>query len=180
MKKTVLFLSFVGFAGVVFAQKKTTTSAIVKFDASTKIDELPKAENKTVIAALNTETGAIAFEAAVKNFAFTNPMIQDHFNGGNWMNSDKFPSFTYKGTITDLDKINFTKEGVYKVNTEGTLIVKGIEQKITTPATLVVKGTSIVASADFSINLSDFGITGAPIDAGKVAKEPKISVNAVL
>ncbi len=156
MKKTVLFLSFVGFAGVVFAQKKTTTSAIVKFDASTKIDELPKAENKTVIAALNTETGAIAFEAAVKNFAFTNPMIQDHFNGGNWMNSDKFPSFTYKGTITDLDKVNFTKEGVYKVNTEGTLIVKGIEQKITTPATLVVKGTSIVASADFSINLSDF------------------------
>ncbi|MBL7738397.1 MAG: YceI family protein [Chitinophagaceae bacterium] len=180
MKKTILILSFIAITGALFAQKKTTTSAIVKFDASTKIDDLPKAENKTVIAALNTETGAIAFEASVKNFAFTNPMIQDHFNGGNWMNSDKFPSFTYKGTITDLSAVNFTKEGTYKVSTEGTLTVKGVDQKITAPATIVVKGTSIVASADFSIKLSDFGITGAPIDAGKVAKEPKISVNAVL
>jgi polyisoprenoid-binding protein YceI len=180
MKKTILFLSFVTLTGAVFAQKKTTTSATVKFDASTKIDALPKAENKAVIAALNTETGEIAFEAAVKNFAFSNPMIQDHFNGGNWMNSDKFPSFTYKGNITDLSAVNFTKEGSYTVNTEGVLTVKGIEQKISAPATIVVKGNSIAATADFSIKLSDFGISGAPIDAGKVAKEPKISVNVVL
>lgn len=180
MKKAILFLSFAALTGSVFAQKKTTTSATVAFDASTAIDNLPKAENKTVIAAVNTTTGSIAFEAAVKNFAFTNPTIQDHFNGGNWMNSDKFPSFTYKGNITDLTAVDFTKDGTYKVTTEGTLIVKGVEQKLTTPATIVVKGGSVTATADFSIKLTDFGITGAPIDGGKVAKEPKISVNAVL
>jgi polyisoprenoid-binding protein YceI len=180
MKKTILILSFAVFTGTVFAQKKTTTSATVAFDASTSIDALPKAENKTVIAAINTATGAVAFEATVKNFAFTNPMIQEHFNGANWMNSDKFPSFTYKGTITDLSAVDFTKEGSYKVATEGTLTVKGVEKKVTTPATIVVKGGNVVATADFSIKLADYGITGAPIDGGKVAKEPKISINAVL
>jgi polyisoprenoid-binding protein YceI len=180
MKKTILILSLAVLTGTVFAQKKTTTSATVAFDASTPIDALPKAENKTVIAAINTATGAIAFEAAVKNFAFTNPMIQDHFNGANWLNSDKFPSFTYKGTITNLSAVDFTKEGSYKVTTEGTLTVKGVEQKVTTPATIVVKGSNVVATADFSIKLADFGITGAAIDGGKVAKDPKISINAVL
>jgi polyisoprenoid-binding protein YceI len=152
----------------------------VKFDASTSIDNLPKAENKTVIATLNTTTGALAFEAAVKNFAFSNPMMQDHFNGSNWMESDKHPTFTYKGNITDLAAVDFTKEGTYQVKTEGTITVKGVEQKLSTPATITVKGNSIVASADFSIKLSDFGISGVPIDGGKISKEPKINVTAEL
>ena len=180
MKKTVLFVSLVITAGSLFAQKKITTSATVKFDASTSLDNLPKAENKTVIASLNTATGALAFEAAVKNFAFSNPMMQDHFNGGNWLDSDKHPAFTYKGNITDLSAVDFTKDGTYQVKTEGVLTIKGVEQKIETPATITVKGNAVTASTDFSIKLSDFGITGAPIDGGKVAKEPKINVTAEL
>ncbi|HLG40690.1 MAG TPA: YceI family protein [Chitinophagaceae bacterium] len=180
MKKTILFVSFVIAAGSLFAQKKITTSATVKFDASTAIDNLPKAENKTAIGSINTTTGELAFEAAVKNFAFSNPRIQEHFNGSNWLDSDKHPTFTYKGNVTDITAVNFTKEGTYEVNTEGVLTVKGVEQKLTAPATITVKGASIIASADFSIKLSDFGITGAPIDGGKVAKEPKINISAEL
>ena len=48
MKKTILALALVAVTGSLFAQKKTTTSATVAFDASTSIDNLPKAENKTV------------------------------------------------------------------------------------------------------------------------------------
>jgi len=180
MKKTILFFALMAATTSLFAQKKITTSATVKFDASTSVDNLPKAENKTVIASLNTTTGALAFEAAVKNFSFSNPMMQDHFNGSSWMESDKHPTFTYKGNITDLAAVDFSKDGTYQVKTEGTLNVKGVEQKLSAPATIVVKGGSVIASADFSIKLADFGITGVPIDGGKVAKEPKISVSAEL
>ena len=180
MKKTILFFALVAVTSSLFAQKKITTSATVKFDASTSVDNLPKAENKTVIASLNTTTGALAFEAAVKNFSFSNPMMQDHFNGSSWMESDKHPTFTYKGNITDLAAVDFSKDGTYQVKTEGTLTVKGVEQKLSAPATIVVKGGSVIASADFSIKLADFGISGVPIDGGKVAKEPKISVSAEL
>ena len=89
MKKIFFLLAMVTVTGSLFAQKKTTTSAVVAFDASTAIDALPKAENKTVVAALDTKTGDVAFEANVKNFAFSNPTIQDHFIGGNWINSGK-------------------------------------------------------------------------------------------
>src|SRR5882672_6765221 len=110
MKKTILFISFVIATGYLFAQKKITTSATIKFDASTSIDNLPKAENKTAIATLNTQTGTLVLEATVKNFAFSNPMMQDHFNGSSWLNSDKHPTFTYNGNITDLSDVNFTKD----------------------------------------------------------------------
>lgn len=180
MKKTVLFLSFAAITSVAFAQKKTTTSAIVAFDASTAIDALPKAENKTVTAAVDTKSGTVAFEATVKNFAFSNPMIQDHFNGDKWLNSDTYPKFTFKGKITDLSKVNFTKDGEYKVPVTGDLTVKNVTKTVTTPATIVIKDGVLSTSAEFTIKLSDYGITGVPIDAGKVAKEPKISVSAEL
>ena len=180
LKKIVLFLALIVATGSVFAQKKITTSATIKFDATTSIDDLAKAENKTVIGALNTKTGEIVFEANVKNFAFTNPTMQGHFNGPSWLDSDKHPSFTYKGNITDLSAVNFTKDGTYQVKTEGILTIKGIDKKLVTPATITVKGGTISATADFSIKLSDYGITGSPIDGGKVAKEPKINVSADL
>src|SRR6476661_1228383 len=162
MKKTFLVFVLVFSAISLFAQKKITTSATVKFDASTSLDNLPKAENKTVIASINTTTGALAFEAAVKNFAFSNPMMQDHFNGSSWLDSDKNPTFTYKGNIADLTAVNFTKDGVYQVKTDGMLTIKGVDQKLSVPATITVKGNSIFAVADFSIKLADFGITGSP------------------
>ena len=178
MKKTILALALIAATGSVFAQKKTTTSATVTFDATTAIDALPKAENKTVVASLDTKTGAVAFEAPVKSFAFTNPMIQDHFNGEKWMNSNEFPAFTFKGKIANLKDVKFDKDGTYTTKVDGALTVKGKEQKVSAPATFVVKGGKISSSSNFTINLADYGIAGAPIDGGKVAKEPKISVSA--
>ncbi len=122
MKKSILFLSFIAITGSVMAQKATTTSAVVTFDATTPKDALPKAENKAVIASLDKTTGAVAFEAAVNNFAFTNPMIQEHFNGEKWMNSAAFPKFTFTGKIDKLSKVNFTKNGDYDVEVSGNLL----------------------------------------------------------
>lgn len=178
MKKVFLILTLAISTGSLFAQKKTTTSAVIAFDASTSIDALPKAQNKTAIAAIDTKSGSVAFEATVKNFAFSNPMIQEHFNGEKWLNSDAHPSFTFKGNIIDLSSVDFAKDGSYKTNVEGTLTVKGKEQKVKVPATIEVKGGNLSASANFSIVLADYGITGAPIDGGKVSKEPKITVSA--
>ena len=109
MKKSTLVLAMVFAAGAVFAQKKTTTSATVAFDATTPKDALPKAENKTVIGSVDFTTGDVAFEASVKNFNFSNPKIQEHFNAANWMNSDQFPKFTYTGKIDKVNKVKLNK-----------------------------------------------------------------------
>jgi polyisoprenoid-binding protein YceI len=178
MKKIILFIALIAGTVSVNAQKKTTTTATVSFDATTPKDGLPKADNKAVIGSINTQTGEVAFEAAVSNFSFANPQMQGHFNGDKWMNSAQYPTFTYTGKIEDLKKVKFAKNGTYKVNVNGQLTVKGITKKSKINGTVTVNNGSINVVSNFSINLSDYGISGQPIDAGKVAKDAKVTVSA--
>lgn len=177
MKKTIVLLALVISTGHLFAQRLTTTSAVVSFDATTSKDRLPKAENKSVIAALNKTTGELQFEAAVNNFSFSNPTIQQHFNEAKWMNSAEHPKFTFTGKIKKLKEAKFNKNGTYDINVTGDLTVKGVTKSITVPATITVKGDAVSATSSFKIKLADFGITGAPIESGKVDAEPKITVS---
>lgn len=178
MKKTVLVLSLIAFTSVLFAQTKKTTSATVAFDATTPKDALPKAENKTVIAEIDTKSGQIGFEAAVKNFTFSNPTIQAHFNEERWLNSDKFPAFTFMGKISDVTKYNFSKNGVYNVTVTGQLTIKDKTNNVTAPATIEVKNGVLTATASFTIVLADYGVQVG--NSGKIAGEPKITVSAEL
>lgn len=178
MKKTQILLVFLLAANALFAQKKTTTSAIINFDASTALDAAPKAENTTVVAAIDLKDGTIAFEAVVKNFQFENSMMQEHFNGKKWMDSENYPNATYTGKITNLKEIVFTKDGAYKAKIEGELTMHGKTVKVNIPATIIVNGKLTKATADFSVKLEDFDIDGGAIAAGKVSKDPKITVVA--
>jgi polyisoprenoid-binding protein YceI len=175
MKKTTLIIALGLMASAVFAQKKTTTSASVNFDATTPADAMPKADNKTVVAAIDTKTGTVAFEAVVKSFSFGNPMMQEHFNGAKWMDSEKFPKATFKGTITNLSAVNFAADGSYKATVEGELTMHGVTKPVKTTADITVAGGTVTSKSDFTIVGADYGIGDA---GGKVAKEPKISVVA--
>ena len=176
MKKTIIIGALALLSSAIFAQKKTTTSGTINFNATTSLDPLPKAENKTVVAALDTKTGAIAFEAIVKSFSFANPMMQEHFNSDKWLDSDKFPTSTFKGKITNFSKVNLTKDGTYPAEVTGDLTIHGITKPVTTTGSVVVIGKTIAATAAFNINVEDYGITGKAIESGKVAKEPKITI----
>lgn len=178
MKKTLFALSLVFVTGLVSAQKKTTSSATISFDATTEKDALPKAVNNTVAGSVNTETGAVAFEAMVANFAFSNPKIQEHFNGENWMNSKEYPRFLFVGKIAKPSEVNFKKNGTYTATVTGKLFIKDKSKEVRTPVVFVVNDGKIAATTNFTIKLSEYDISGTPIEAGKVAREPKISVSA--
>jgi polyisoprenoid-binding protein YceI len=178
MKKTILVPLIFAATLSASAQKKTTTAAVITFDASTALDNLPKAENKTVVAAIDLDKNTVQFEAAVKNFSFSNPKMQEHFNQKSWMNSDEYPKASFSGVITNPKTVTLKKDGTYSVTVEGDLTIKGKTQKITTPATLVIAGSAVKATASFSILLADFDIDGPPVSAGKVSREPKITVVA--
>lgn len=180
MKKIVLSIALLAATGFIYAQKKTTTSGVINFDATTSLDALPKAENKTVIIAVDPNSGSIAFEVIMKNFTFGNPRMQEHFNGPKWLDSEKFPLTTFKGNITNLASINFNKDGVYNADVEGNLTMHGITQPIKTTGKIGVAGNVITTNADFSVKLADYEIDGPQIGAGKISKEPKISVSASL
>lgn len=176
----MLFFALVMMAGSLFAQKKTTTSGTVHFDATTSLDDGPKAENKTVIAALDPSKGTVAFEVPVKNFSFSNKKMQEHFNGPNWLDSEKFPTATFNGNVTNLSSIDFTKDGSYDADVEGDLTIHGVTKPVKTKGKIMVKGSSVSTNADFTVKLADYNIDGPPVGAGKISKEPKITVSADL
>ena len=179
--KKALFLAVLSLAAVTgFAQKKTSTSATISFDATTSLDKMPKASNKTVIASLDTKKGTLAFEAIIKNFSFDNPKMQEHFNSPNWMDSDKYPNATFKGNITNLSAVDFKKDGTYPAEVGGELRLHGKTQTLKTSGTVVVSGKAVTVNADFTVKLEDYGVNGPAIGAGKVSKDPKISVSAEL
>ncbi len=177
MKKTTFLFAFVLVGLSLFAQSKKTTSATVSFDASTPEDPVAKAENKTVIAAIDAKTGTIQFEATVKNFAFENKRVEEHFNNERRLNSDKYPKFTFKGKIDDLSKVNLTKDGTYTVNVTGDLTIKEITKEIKTPGTIKVSKGVLTATADFLVHLPDFEIAA---DDKKISKNAKVNVVAEL
>lgn len=162
--------------GALFAQKKTTTSGTITFDATTPSDALPKAENKAAIAAINTKSGTVAFESLIKNFSFSNAKMQEHFNGPKWMDSEKFPKAIFKGRIANRDAVNFKKDGSYKANINGDLTMHGITKPVTATATIIVKGGTINTSSEFTVKLTDYSLGNA---GGKLAAEPKITVAAI-
>jgi polyisoprenoid-binding protein YceI len=179
MKKSILLITAAVISTVAIAQKKlTTSSATISFDATTTLDALPKADNKTAAASLDTKTGAVVFEAAVKNFAFSNPKMQEHFNGAMWMDSDKFPAAIFKGKIINLSDVNFKADGTYSAKVEGELTMHGVTQKVIAPAKVTVSGKTITTTSDFTVKVADYGVNGPAIGAGKVATDPKITVSA--
>lgn len=178
MKKTILSLAMVLATGLLFAQKKTTTSAVISFDATTPSDGFPKADNKTVIASLDLKSATIAFEATIKSFTFSNPKIQEHFNSAGWMDSDQFPTATFKGTVTNLKSVKFNQDGTYPVDVTGDLTIHGVKQTANAKGTITISGKTINATSEFTIKLEDYKVSGGAIAAGKVAKEPKITVAA--
>jgi polyisoprenoid-binding protein YceI len=179
MKKTIILFALVSFTTASFAQKKkVTTSATISFDATTKIDALPKAENKTVVASINTKTGDVAFESIIKSFSFSNPKMQEHFNGAMWMDSEKFPKASFKGKITNLSAVNFKKDGTYSATVTGDLTMHGVTKPVSTTASVVVAGKAVTTTTDFTVKLADFAVNGPAIGAGKVATDPKITVVA--
>lgn len=179
MKKTIMILSLLSVVTFAVAQKKkVTTSATIGFDATTPKDALPKAENKTAIASLNDKTGETAFEALIKSFSFTNPLIQQHFNEANWMDSEKFPKATFKGKITNIAAVNFKKDGTYNADVTGNLTLHGVTKAVKTTATITVKGKLVTTTSNFDVALADYNVSGPAIAAGKLAEVAKVTVTA--
>ena len=59
--------------------------------------------------------------------------MEEHFNE-NYLESNTFPKANFKGAITDLSKVNFSKDGSYAVSVKGDLTIHGVTKNIIVPA----------------------------------------------
>jgi hypothetical protein len=152
MKKIVLFLiSFITLVTVAEAQKFITKTGYIRFFSTTPMEDI-EAHNRQVNAALDAETGDLVFKVLMKSFQFEKALMQEHFNE-NFVESDKFPNSSFKGKITNLQDIDFTKNGKYDINIEGDLTIKDVTKKINEKGTIEVNGDKIKGLSTFILRL---------------------------
>jgi hypothetical protein len=182
MKKTrlVSILSvfiFLSISTVTIAQNKiySTKTGEASFDAGTGAEDIT-GKNKSVLSAFNPATGALQFSVLIKGFEFWSELLQEHFNE-NYMESSKYPKSTFKGNITNIEKLNVNKDGSYPVNVKGTLEIHGVKKEVTTSGTMKVKGENINATAEFVVVLEDYNIQIPGVVKDKLSKTAKIKIN---
>lgn len=174
--KQIIFSAVILLAlgNTVNAQKYYTKNGSVSFFSKTSIENI-KADNNQVMAVLNTQNGDLQFSLLIKSFHFEKALMEEHFNE-NYMESEKFPKATFKGSITDLSRVTFNTDGIYVVPVTGEMLIHGVSKKITTTGTITVKAGKISASSKFLVKLSDHNISIPSVVKDNIAESVEVSL----
>lgn len=153
----------------------TKTGKVSFFSRAKSIDKV-EADNNEVSSLINTQTGDIVFAVLLKSFHFESALMEEHFNE-NYVESSKFPKSTFKGKITNLTTVNFTKDGTYTVTVEGDLTLHGVTKNASSAGTLTVKGGKITAFSKFTVKLKDYNINIPSLVKDKISEDIDITLD---
>lgn len=156
------------------AQKHLTRTGKIVFLSETPVENIEAVHNQ-VTSILNTENGDLVFSLLMKGFQFEKELMQEHFNE-KYVESDKFPKSTFKGSISNMDEVDLAQDGSYPVKVEGSLIIHGVTKAVSVEGRLTVKGELITAEATFPILLEDYEIDVPSVVRDNIAKEVSIEV----
>jgi len=176
MKKLLLSIAILTLVLNLNAQKFQTKTGVIKFLSKTAVEDI-KAENRKVVSVLDAATGAMEFSLLMKGFDFPNQVMEDHFNES-YAESTKYPKATFKGKLTDVKKVDFTKDGTYTAEVTGKLTIKNVTKDIKTTATFVIKAGKVTATTKLDIKPKDYNFN-IPATAEKSIAET-LSVDIVM
>ncbi|MFA5417343.1 MAG: YceI family protein [Bacteroidales bacterium] len=176
MKKLMMLLTltFV-LSQFVHAQRYITKNGHISFYSDGPLEKI-EAHNNQVNSALDIKSGDLVFKVLMKSFVFEKALMQEHFNE-NYVESDRFPNASFKGKITNLNDINFTKAGTYQATVEGELTIHGITKPVMEKGSFVVTDGNIDGKSVFMIKLADYDISIPGAVTGKIAEEIQITVD---
>ena len=175
MKKITLILALFAFMNTpANAQVYYTKNGNVSFFSKTVLENID-AENNQVISVLNTQTGTLQFSLLNNAFHFPKAKMEADFNE-DYMESDKYPRSTFKGTITNLSDVNFNKDGTYAVNVNGDLTIHGVTKSISAPGTITIKNGNVSATSSFKVLVRDYRIKIPSIVSNKIGESIEIKV----
>ncbi len=175
MKKIFVLLLSVLSVYAANAQKYISKNGHVSFYSSTPIENI-EANNNQAASILDASTGELVFNVLIKSFEFKNALMQEHFNE-NYMESDKFPKASFKGKITNISAVSFSKDGCYNVDVTGDLTIHGVTKPVTAKGSISVKGETVSAESKFLVQPSDYNIQIPKLVEGKIAKQIEVRID---
>ena len=178
MKKLILAIAALLIIQSADAQRYMTRTGRITFFSSTPLENI-EAINNEASCVMDAATGEVAFQVPIRSFRFEKALMQEHFNE-NYMESDKFPKADFRGKVTDISNVNFSKNGVYQVHVSGKMTIHGVTRDVATPGPITLKDGTATAAAKFKIRPADYDIKIPSVVAGKIAEEIEVTVNSVL
>ncbi len=160
------------------AQKFYTKNGSISFFSSTPMEDI-KAANSQVLCALNSQTGELQFSLLNKGFHFAKALMEEHFNES-YIESNKYPKSTFKGTVADITRIGFDKDGTYPVTVSGSITIHGVTKAVTATGNIVVKDGKPAVSSKFKVKPADYGISIPGSVKNNIAESVEITVNCLL
>ena len=177
MKKAILSSLFL--LSLIFADAQNiymTKNGKVSFFSRAKSVDKVAADNNEVSSVINTQTGDMVFAILIKSFHFESALMEEHFNE-NYLESNKFPKSTFKGKITNISTVNFSKDGAYPVTVEGDLTLHGVTKKAAAKGSLTVKSGKINGFSKFTVNLKEYSISIPSLVADKISEDIDVTVD---
>ncbi|TVQ12747.1 MAG: YceI family protein [Bacteroidetes bacterium] len=161
-----------------FAQVYITRNGTIRFFSETPLENI-EATNRQVFSALNKQTGEFAFRVVMRSFSFEKALMQQHFND-NFVESDRYPNATFEGKVKDIEDMDFSETGDYKVVVEGELTIKDVTRTISEQGTLKVEGDRIIARSVFIIRPEDYNVSIPGRYARNIARDIEVTVELEL
>ena len=152
------------------AQKYKSSKGMIKFYSEEVLEDIT-AINKKVASIFDSESGQIVFSVPVNAFEFEKSLMQEHFNE-KYMESEKFPKSTFKGTLTGYTIGQKNPE----VWAEGELMIHGIKKNIRIPGSIDFLKNGVKIKTVFEVKLIDYGIEVPSLMFQKIAEEIEVTV----
>ena len=175
MKKAVLIVFILLIVNTSFGQRYLSKTGRVSFYSDAPLEKI-EAKNHQVNCALDTKSGFFVVKILMRSFIFEKALMQEHFNE-DYVESNKFPNAFFKGKITNLKEINFSKPGIYPAVIEGQMTIHGITRPVKAEGTFTISENGILARAKFSLKIKDYGISIPDVVTGKIARKMEISTD---
>lgn len=158
--------------------KLVSKNGHINFFSHTDVEDIT-ADNYKVTSTLDTSTGEVVYSVPMQSFEFEKALMQKHFNSEKYLNTTVYPKSKFKGTITNLSSINFSKDGTYPATVQGDLTIKEITKPITEQGTITITSGKIHVDCKMKILLSDYNINfteGKP--STNIAKTIDLTINS--
>jgi hypothetical protein len=137
--------------------------------------EVINAQSHAVRGIVSPATKSFAFSLNINSFeGFNSDIQQTHFLE-NYLEWKKYPQATFTGKL--IEDIPFDTPGTYTVRAKGILNIHGISKERIIRGTIIVKKDGGHIETEFSIPVSDHGITIPRIVQQKIADDIQVKVN---
>lgn len=182
MKKTIFtILASVAITLTSFtasAQKLVSTKTHFKFFSTTPAEDI-QANNYKAVGTIEKSTGDIVFSVPMQSFEFEKALMQEHFNSKKFLDTKTNPKSKLIGKITNLNQINFEKDGSYTADIVGDLTLNGVTNPVKEKATISVADGKVSLMSKLNVTLNDYKIafkSGKP--STNIAKTVEVTVHA--